>query len=204
MQLTEEEVFGEHATRPEELEGLLPAIMEADKFVEQLLDEPVTTVITDVIPELGDESKSGAGVVTRGPEKPTTSMATPPQSKSEEEPVAEAKSKANTIVPEDVANLGPDASLEEAKIKPKAQKQVTWSPKVGLLTTKELAKALHPKPILKEEAPVYGGLRLAQLEESMDPLIRNQMDVIRQEHYRKYSIGIGKMFNLRYGLQSGL
>ena len=53
----------------------------------------------------------------------------------------------------------------------------------------------------KDEGPVYGGLRLATLEESLDSSVRNKMDAIRSEQYRKISIKDGKDFNLGYALK---
>lgn len=55
---------------------------------------------------------------------------------------------------------------------------------------------------VKKEVTVYGGLRLASLEESLDSRLRNKMDVIRSEQYRKISVKEGKEFNLGYALKS--
>jgi hypothetical protein len=55
--------------------------------------------------------------------------------------------------------------------------------------------------IPRSEALVYGGLRLATLEESLDATVRNKMDVIRSEQYRKISVKGGKEFNIGYALK---
>jgi hypothetical protein len=40
----------------------------------------------------------------------------------------------------------------------------------------------------------HGGLRLAQLEESLDPTLRNRMEVVKKEHFKKVTVQNGKEF----------
>ncbi|CAM6096639.1 unnamed protein product [Calypogeia fissa] len=40
----------------------------------------------------------------------------------------------------------------------------------------------------------HGGLRLAQLEESLDPTLRNRMEVVKKEHFKKVTLQGGKEF----------
>ena len=52
------------------------------------------------------------------------------------------------------------------------------------------------------EGPVYGGMRLAHLEETLDPTLRNKMEVIRSGTYRQIAVQGGKTFYLGYALKS--
>lgn len=46
-----------------------------------------------------------------------------------------------------------------------------------------------PKPTKELEVPVYGGMRLAQLESTIDPELRNQINLIQKKQYRQLEVG---------------
>lgn len=59
------------------------------------------------------------------------------------------------------------------------------------------------KKLSSENAPVYGGMRLVQLESNFDSTMRNSMEVIRSEEYKTICIQKDMNFNLRHAMGSG-
>lgn len=61
--------------------------------------------------------------------------------------------------------------------------------------TKPIA-ATTPRPTKELEVQVYGGMRLAQLESTIDPELRNQINVIQKKQYRQFEVGESLFLNL--------
>ncbi|CAM6086284.1 unnamed protein product [Calypogeia fissa] len=49
----------------------------------------------------------------------------------------------------------------------------------------------------------HGGLRLAQLEKSLDPTLRNHMEVVKKEHFKKVLVANGKEFYIGHAFGPG-
>jgi transposase InsO family protein len=70
-----------------------------------------------------------------------------------------------------------------------------------------ISQDMEHKPELKSKKessndPMNGGLRLAHLEETFDPTMRNKTEVVRAETFRKISVSDGKPFYIGYALES--
>ncbi|CAM6082356.1 unnamed protein product [Calypogeia fissa] len=82
------------------------------------------------------------------------------------------------------------------------KKSVRWDPSIPKTKDKK-DKRSKPKEktiIAPESGPEYGGMRLAKLEDTIDPAIRSSMKVIRKDQYKKVQTYNGKEFFLGYTL----
>ncbi|CAM6093881.1 unnamed protein product [Calypogeia fissa] len=75
-----------------------------------------------------------------------------------------------------------------------AKKRVTWDPSIPASKDEaDSEKKSHKKTTRELEAvPEYGGMRLAQLEETIDPTVRNSMEVIRKAQYNTFQTEAGR------------
>jgi hypothetical protein len=85
-----------------------------------------------------------------------------------------------------------------------AKKGVAWDPLIpsGKDQLDEGRKANRKTNRFREAVPEYGGMRLAQLEDAIDPAVRNSMEVIRRKQYRTFQTGDGKEFFMGNSLPS--
>ncbi|CAM6093978.1 unnamed protein product [Calypogeia fissa] len=84
------------------------------------------------------------------------------------------------------------------------KKNVNWDPSIPKTKDKK-DKRSKPKEktiISPEPGLEYGGMRLAELEDTIDPAVRSLMEVIRKDQYRKFQTYNGKEFFLEYTLPS--
>ncbi|CAM6094053.1 unnamed protein product [Calypogeia fissa] len=90
-----------------------------------------------------------------------------------------------------------------AKLSP-PKKSVSWDPSIPKIKDKKdkRSKPQQKTIISPEPGPEYGGMHLAELEDTIDPAIRSLMEVIRKDQYRKVQTYNGKEFFLGYTLPS--
>ncbi|CAM6086496.1 unnamed protein product [Calypogeia fissa] len=84
------------------------------------------------------------------------------------------------------------------------RKSVRWDPSIPKTKDKK-DKRSKPKEktiIAPEPGPKYGGMRLAELEDTIDPAIRSSMEIIRKDQYMKVQTYNSKEFFLGYTLPS--
>ena len=67
----------------------------------------------------------------------------------------------------------------------------------------DLNSVKNKEVLSAESAPIYGGTRLAHLEDTLDPAMRNKMEVIRSEQYRTILVQQDKTFNVGYAMGPG-
>ncbi|CAM6085158.1 unnamed protein product [Calypogeia fissa] len=82
------------------------------------------------------------------------------------------------------------------------KKSVSWDPSIPKTKDKK-DKRSKPKEktiISPEPGPQYGGMRLVELEDTIDPAFKSLMEVIRKDQYRKVQTYNGKEFFLGYTL----
>ncbi|CAM6105473.1 unnamed protein product [Calypogeia fissa] len=97
------------------------------------------------------------------------------------------------------------AMVEPKRQKPfGAKKKVSWDPTIPANKDKDDdGRREHRKTTRILEAVLeYGGMRLAQLEDTIDPTVRNLMEVIRKEQYRTFQTGKGREFFIGDSLPS--
>ncbi|CAM6102863.1 unnamed protein product [Calypogeia fissa] len=95
---------------------------------------------------------------------------------------------------------GEQEAKRGAKLSP-PRKSVSWDPSIPKTKDKR-SKPKEKTIIAPEPGPEYGGMRLAELEDTIDPAIRSSMEVIRKDQYRKVQTYNGKEFFLGYTLPS--
>ncbi|CAM6094694.1 unnamed protein product [Calypogeia fissa] len=97
------------------------------------------------------------------------------------------------------------AMIEPKQQKPfGAKKKVSWDPTIPANKDKDDdgRKQNRKTTRILEAMPEYGGMRLAQLEDTIDPAVRNSMEVIRKEQYSTFQTGEGRKFFIGNSLPS--
>ncbi|CAM6082095.1 unnamed protein product [Calypogeia fissa] len=116
--------------------------------------------------------------------------------------IAERFIAAGMGIPNSYTTMEQEAKRGAKLLPPK--KSVRWDPSIPKTKDKK-DKRSQPKEktiIAPEPGPEYGGMHLAELEDTIDPAIRSSMEVICKDQYRKVQTYNGKEFFLGYTLPS--